>query len=97
IEELITQQVDSIVISGNDEDALEPVLTKAMDQGIKVVSTDSAVNANSRMINVNQADPEGVGRVQIEAVAEMMDYEGESAILSATSVATKQNLGNEWL
>src|SRR5690625_3877248 len=42
IEELITQQVDSIVISGNDEDALEPVLKKAMDQGIKVVSTDSA-------------------------------------------------------
>lgn len=97
IEELITQQVDSIVISGNDEDALEPVLTKAMDQGIKVVSTDSAVNADSRMINVNQADPEGVGRVQVEAVAEMMDYEGEFAILSATSQATNQNLWIEWM
>ena len=97
IEELITQQVDSIVISGNDEDALEPVLKKAMDQGIKVVSTDSAVNADSRMVNVNQADPEGVGRVQVEAVAEMMDYEGEFAILSATSQATNQNLWIEWM
>lgn len=97
IEELITQQVDSIVVSANDEDALEPVLKKAMDQGIKVVSTDSAVNADSRMVNVNQADPEGVGRVQVEAVAEMMDYEGEFAILSATSQATNQNLWIEWM
>src|SRR5699024_2714391 len=47
--------------------------------------------------NVNQADPEGVGRVQIEAVAEMMDYEGEFAILSATSQATNQNLWIEWM
>src|SRR5690625_4705398 len=75
IEELITQQVDSIVISGNDEDALEPVLKKAIDQGIKVVSTDSAVNADSRMDNVNQTNPEGVGRVQYESVAEMMVYD----------------------
>jgi|SRR5690625_3568581 len=97
IEELITQQVDSIVISGNDEDALEPVLTKALEQGIKVVSTDSAVNENSRMVHVNQADPEGVGRVQIEAVAEMIDYEGQFAILSATSQATNQNLWIEWM
>src|SRR5699024_2065774 len=33
----------------------------------------------------------------IEAVAEMMDYEGEFAILSATSQATNQNLWIEWM
>src|SRR5690625_6046812 len=97
IEELITQQVDSIVISGNDEDALEPVLKKAIDQGIKVVSTDSAVNADSRMDNVNQTNPEGVGRVQYESVAEMMVYDVDYAILSATSQATNQNLWIEWM
>src|SRR5699024_12227973 len=68
IEELITQQVDSITVAGNDEDALEPVLKKAMEQGIKVLSTDSAVNENSRLVHVNQADQEGAGRVQIEAI-----------------------------
>ncbi|MEI3609005.1 rhamnose ABC transporter substrate-binding protein [Pseudogracilibacillus sp. SO10305] len=97
IEELITQQVDSITVAGNDEDALEPVLKKAMEQGIKVLSTDSAVNENSRLVHVNQADPEGVGRVQIEAIAEMIDYEGEIAVLSATSQATNQNLWIEWM
>ncbi len=59
-----------------------------MDAGINVLSVDSAVNANSRMLHVNQADPERIGRSQIEAVAEMIDSEGQIAILSATSQAT---------
>ncbi|WP_026674493.1 rhamnose ABC transporter substrate-binding protein [Alkalihalobacterium bogoriense] len=97
IEQLITQQVDAIAIAGNDEDALQPVLQKAMDAGIKVLSVDSSVNANSRIVHVNQADPERIGRSQIEAVAEMIEYEGEIAVLSATSQATNQNIWIEWM
>lgn len=97
IEELITQQVDSIAIVGNDYDGLEPVLKKAMDKGIKVLSLDSAVNGNSRMVHVNQADPEAIGRTQIQAVAEMINYEGQIAVLSATSQASNQNLWIEWM
>ena len=97
IEQLITQKVDSISIAGNDVDALQPVLEKAMDAGIKVLSVDSAVNADSRMLHVNQADPEGVGRSQIQAVAEMIDGEGQIAVLSATSQATNQNTWIEWM
>ncbi|WP_226667821.1 rhamnose ABC transporter substrate-binding protein [Metabacillus litoralis] len=97
IEQLITQKVAAIAIAGNDQDALEPVLKKAMDQGIKVLSVDSAVNANSRHIHVNQANPERIGRVQIEAVNEMIDGEGQIAVLSATSQATNQNLWIEWM
>jgi rhamnose transport system substrate-binding protein len=97
IEQLITQNVDAIAIAGNDQDALEPVLKKAMNQGIKVISVDSAVNANSRHIHVNQANPERIGRVQIEAVSEMIGGEGQIAILSATSQATNQNLWIEWM
>lgn len=97
IEQLITQKVAAIAIAGNDNDALEPVLKKAMDQGIKVLSVDSAVNANSRLIHVNQANPERIGRIQIEAVSEMIGGEGQIAILSATSQATNQNLWIEWM
>jgi rhamnose transport system substrate-binding protein len=97
IEQLITQKVAAIAIAGNDNDALEPVLKKAMDQGIKVVSVDSAVNADSRHIHVNQANPERIGRVQIEAISEMIGGEGQIAILSATSQATNQNLWIEWM
>ncbi len=91
IEELISQKVDAIAISANDADALQPALQKAMNQGIKVLSLDSAVNGASRMVHVNQADPELIGRTLIEGVSEMIGGEGEIAILSATSQATNQN------
>ncbi|TKC19151.1 rhamnose ABC transporter substrate-binding protein [Robertmurraya kyonggiensis] len=97
IEQLITQKVAAIAVAGNDQDALEPVLKKAMDQGIKVLSVDSAVNANSRLLHVNQANPERIGRVQVEAVSEMIGGVGQIAILSATSQATNQNLWIEWM
>jgi rhamnose transport system substrate-binding protein len=97
IEELISQKVDSIAIAGNDPDALQPALKKAMDQGIKVLSLDSAVNAQSRMVHVNQADPEKIGRVEVQALYEMTGGKGDIAILSATSQATNQNSWIEWM
>jgi len=97
IEQLITQNVAGIVIAGNDFDALQPVLKKAMDKGIKVASADSSVNADSRMIHINQANPERIGRVQIQAVSEMIGGEGQIAVLSATSQASNQNLWIEWM
>ncbi|WP_342431261.1 rhamnose ABC transporter substrate-binding protein [Neobacillus sp. FSL H8-0543] len=97
IEELISQKVDSIAIVGNDPDALEPALKKAMDQGIKVLSLDSAVNSKSRMVHVNQADPERIGRIQIQAISEMIGGKGQIAVLSATSQATNQNTWIEWM
>lgn len=97
IEELIAQKVDSISISANDNDALQPALTKAMDRGIKVLSLDSAVNAQSRIVHVNQADPERIGRTLIQGISEMIGGEGEIAILSATSQAANQNMWIEWM
>ncbi len=97
IEELIAQKVDCIALTGNDPDALQPALKKAMDAGIKVLSADSAVNAQSRMVHVNQADPERIGRVEVQAVVEMIGGSGEIAVLSATSQATNQNTWIEWM
>jgi len=97
IEELIAQRVDAIAVTANDFDALQPSLKKAMQRGIKVFSVDSAVNPKSRITHVNQADPERVGRVQIQAVSQMIGGKGEIAILSATSQASNQNLWIEWM
>ncbi|MCA0757845.1 rhamnose ABC transporter substrate-binding protein [Paenibacillus sp. N4] len=97
IEELISQKVDSIAIAANDPDALQPALVKAKNAGIEVLSLDSAVNAASRMVHVNQADPERIGRTLIQGVSEMIGGEGEIAILSATSQATNQNAWIEWM
>jgi rhamnose transport system substrate-binding protein len=92
LEQLISQKVAAICIVGNDKDALQPVLTKAMGQGIKVFSLDSGVNPQSRLVHVNQADSEKIGSTLIEAAFDMSGGSGDIAILSATSQATNQNL-----
>ena len=97
VEELIAQRVDSIAISANDRDALQPVLTKAAKEGIKVLSLDSAVNPQSRLVHVNQADSERIGRILIQAVAQMIGGKGQIAVLSATSQATNQNTWIQWM
>ena len=97
IENLIAQKVDAICVTANDFDALVPVLKKAMDNGIKVVSFDSAVNAGGRIVHVNQADSEQIGKLQVQAVAEMINFEGEIAILSAGATMTNQNTWIEFM
>ncbi len=97
IEQLIAQRVTSISITGNDFDALQPALTQARNQGITVLSADSAVNPASRQVHVNQADSEMIGRTLIQAAYDMAGGAGEIAILSATSQASNQNLWIEWM
>jgi len=92
IEQLIAQKVASICISGNDYDALTPVLRKASSQGIKVFSLDSSVNPQARLTHVNQADSEKIGQTLIKAAYDMAGGKGEIAILSATSQASNQNI-----
>lgn len=91
IEELIAQGVDCITVAANDTDALQPVLTKAMQSGIKVNAVDSAVNPASRQVFCNQAGTELIAESLMEAVYDMTGGSGEWAILSATSQATNQN------
>ena len=50
INSLIAQKVDAIAISANDTDALVPILKRAQQRGIKVVSFDSGVAKEGRVI-----------------------------------------------
>lgn len=97
INQLIAQKVELIAIAANDADALQPALKNAMDKGIKVISLDSAVNKDSRMVHIQQADPEKIGRGLIQAAYEMVNGKGGIAILSATAQATNQNLWIKWM
>lgn len=91
IGELVAQRVDAIAIAGNDFDALQPALTQAKDAGIKVLSLDSAVNADSRLVHVNQAGTDLIGQALVDAVFDLSGGSGQFAILSATSQASNQN------
>jgi len=91
---LISQQVDGLAISANDADALVPTGQAAMEEGIPVVTWDSAIAPGGRTVHINQAVSEEIGRSQIQLISELIGGEGQIAILSATSTAPNQN---EWI
>ncbi len=97
IETLIAQRVDGIAISANDADALISVAKKAMAAGIKVISFDSGINAGGRIVDLLPSNAELIGRQQIQLAAELTDYTGEVAVLSASAQATNQNLWIDWM
>lgn len=97
IDALIAQKVDAIAISANDPDALVPVAKKAMDAGIVVISFDSGIAPAGRQLHVSQADMEAIGRVEVQMIAEQINYEGQIAILSAAATMTNQNIWIEWM
>jgi len=98
INELISQKVDGIAIPATDAAALTPALMKANAAGIKIVSWDSPVEPSVRVTNTSQADPELIGRVEVQAIAEMLgEAGGQIAILSATAESEGQNLWIGWM
>lgn len=92
INSLIAQRVSGLAISANDEDALVPTGREAMDAGIPVVSWDSAIGRDGRVLHINQAVLQDIGEIQIQMASDLAGPDGgQIAILSATSTAPNQN------
>ena len=89
---LIAQKVSAIVISANDPDALAPSLKRAMERGIKVISFDSGVRKDGRMMQLNPSSNPLIGEKLVKMTQQAIGSTGEVAILSATAQATNQNI-----
>jgi len=94
---LIAQQVSGMAVSANDADALVPTGAAAIEAGIPVVSWDAEIAPGGRVVHINQADFEGIGRGQIQLISKLIGGEGQIAILSATSTAPNQNEWIKWM
>ena len=92
INSLIAQKVSAIVISANDPDALAPSLKRAMERGIKVISFDSGVRKDGRMMHLNPSSNPLIGEKLVKMTQQAIGNTGEVAILSATAQATNQNI-----
>lgn len=96
INSLIAQKVDAIAISANDTDALVPILKRAQQRGIKVVSFDSGVAKEGRQVHLNPSSNALIGEMCDQladvAVKATGNDGGDIAILSATPTATNQNI-----
>lgn len=93
IEAQIQRGVDVIAIAPNSPDALNEVLDSAREKGILVltVNGDLTGNESHRDATILPVNFDIVGRDQVEMVGSLIGYEGEIAILSATTEAPDQN------
>jgi len=97
IDSLIAQKVDGIAISADDTNALVPVCKKAISRGIKVISFDSGIAPEGRIMHLNPSNNELIGAKCLQMMAKTLHNEGDVAILSATAQATNQNIWIEMM
>jgi rhamnose transport system substrate-binding protein len=91
IHALINQRVNAINISADDENALVPVCKKAMERSIKVISWDSPIAQEGRIVHVDPTSVSALGARMLELMANAIDHKGEVAILSSTPEQAGQN------
>ena len=92
INSLIAQNVNGLAISADDSDALVPTGKDAMAAGIPVISWDSAIGKDGRILHINQAVTQDIGAIEIKMASDLAGPDGgQIAILSATSTAPNQN------
>ena len=92
INSLIAQKVDAIAVSANDTDALVPTLKKAMERGITVISWDSGVAKEGRLMQLNPSSSSLIGNTIVKLAADHLPEGGDVAFLSATTTSTNQNV-----
>lgn len=92
IEELVAQDIDAICVVPVDPSACEPVLKKAMDKGI-VVITHEATSQQNTDFNIEAFDNVGYGAYMMDELAKAMGEEGKYT----TMVSFLTNAAhNEW-
>ncbi len=87
IEAWITRNVDVMAVSVENLKGISPVLRKARQRGIKVVTWDSDAETDARDFFVNQATPQGIGQTLTDQAARILGGKGEFAIIKASLTA----------
>lgn len=92
IEELVAQDIDAICVVPVDPSSCEPVLKKAMDKGIVVITHESTAQQNTDF-NIEAFDNVGYGAYMMDELAKAMGEEGKYT----TMVSFLTNSAhNEW-
>src|SRR5271163_3971864 len=91
INNFVAQKVGVIAIAGNDANAVAPALKRAAKEGVRVVSYDSDVATDARALFMNQVSFDSLAEMMLQSMGQLINYEGDFAILSSTPTATNQN------
>jgi rhamnose transport system substrate-binding protein len=93
IQAAVQQKVNALFLSANHESALNRYLDDARKAGVKVIimNQDIPGSETHRDVAIMPASFANVGPLLIELMGKQMNYEGDFAILSATTDAPDQN------
>ena len=89
MEDLIAMKVDGIAIGPTDSAALKPLIDKATEQGIQIVTFDTDSPDSTRLGYIG-TDNVSAGRHMGEVLGEQLG--GKGKVLVSMGVATQQNL-----
>lgn len=82
IESMIAKKVDMIITAPNNDETMIPVLKKAVDAGIPVMTVDTNIKDESFLIcNITSNNLQG-GKVAADMLADMIGKKGEVAIIN---------------
>lgn len=91
VEDLIAQGVDALCVVPHDPGAMEPVLKKAMDQGIVVVTHEAASQENCDF-NLEAFDYNDYGAYIMDTLAEAMGEEGRYVTMVGSLTNDSHNM-----
>jgi len=93
VEAAVQNGYNVICIAANSNDALNPTFDDARAKGVKIVVINGDIPGSEthRDASILPTDFNTVGAAQIECLGATINYEGEIAILSATTDAPDQN------
>ncbi|MFO7889953.1 MAG: autoinducer 2 ABC transporter substrate-binding protein [bacterium] len=91
VEDLIAKGVDAICVVPNDADAMEPVLQKARDNGI-IVLTHESPDQESADWDIEVIDNVAFGEQNFERLAKLMGGEGQFALFVGSLTVPLHNL-----
>jgi len=81
IQDLVSRQVDILIVSANTQQALDPAVTRAMKSGIPVVMVDRRVTSDNFVTFVTASDAL-MGRLFAQWIVEKLNGKGNVVILA---------------
>lgn len=92
METLITQQVDVIILSANDTEALQPMVDKAKEAGIKVIAANVEMENVDAFVSLDEYEYGFMGgEIAGKYIAENMDGKAEVAVLTFSQIPAVLN------
>lgn len=95
LETWIAKGYDAIAVAPNDPDAISPVLRRAREKGIAVITWDADAQSDARDFFVNQCTSASVARDLMDVMADHAGPDAKYIILTGSLTAANQNIWME--